>query len=494
MTAKLLDATKESIAENSIANDFHTKIVCTLGPATESRMAIENLIAQGASVFRLNFSHSNYEWATATADLARQVAASMGRPLALLQDLCGPKIRLSYVGQQANQVEEGQVLRITTDSYWNKGQEGSNKYDLSTNYEMLLNDVQIADQLLINDGRVALSVEEIYQDHLLAKVTRGGSIEVRKGLNLPGVALSTPSVTEKDWQDLQWGIENQVEYVALSFVRESTEILEVKQALLDANCSAKVISKIERPEAIVNIDSIIEASDGLMVARGDLGLETNYARVPLLQKDLIQRCRLAAKPVITATQVLDSMVETSIPTRAEVSDVANAILDGTDAIMLSNETAVGKHPEAVVQVIRQVAEQVESSLPNWDSKEFSNSQWSNQEAVADAAAAAVINMKAKAVIAYTESGRTARAMARYHLGVPIYAVTNNPSTYRQLSLSYGIVPVFSPQIVSVVQLLEEIDEQAKQRDWAQPGDWLAMVSTFQETAKKVDTLHLHCVS
>ncbi|PHR99377.1 MAG: pyruvate kinase [Blastopirellula sp.] len=494
MTVQLQDAKQISIADNSIANHFHTKIVCTLGPATESRSAIESLLAQGASVFRLNFSHSNYEWATKTADLARQVAASMDRPLALLQDLCGPKIRLSHVGPQVSEIEEGQVIRLTTDQFWNGEEAENNKYDLSTNYEMLLNDVQVADQLLINDGRVALTVEEIYQDHLVAKVTRGGKVEVRKGLNLPGVALSTPSVTEKDWQDLQWGIENQVEYVALSFVRESTEILEVKQALLDANCSAQVISKIERPEAIENIDAIIEASDGIMVARGDLGLETDFARVPLLQKDLIKRCRLAAKPVITATQVLDSMVETSIPTRAEVSDVANAILDGSDAIMLSNETAVGKHPEAVVRVIRQVAEQTESSMPVWKPEEFSDNHWGNQEAVADAAAAAVLHMKAKAVVAFTESGRTARAMARYHLPVPIYAVTNNPATYRQLSLSYGIVPVFSPQIVSVVQLLEEIDEQAKQRDWAQSGDWLALVSTFHETAKQVDTLHLHCVS
>lgn len=494
MTVQLSDATRSSNAANSIVNQFHTKIVCTLGPATESRGAIGSLLAQGASVFRLNFSHSNCEWATATADLARQVAASMERPLAILQDLCGPKIRLSKVGQQAGQIEEGQIIRVTTDQFWNADTAENKKYDLSTNYEMLLNDVQIADQLLINDGRVALIVEEIYQDHLLAKVTRGGKIEVRKGLNLPGVALSTPSVTEKDWRDLQWGIENQVEYVALSFVRESAEIIEVKQALLDANCSAQVIAKIERPEAIANIDSIIEASDGLMVARGDLGLETDYARVPLLQKDLIRRCRLAAKPVITATQVLDSMVETSIPTRAEVSDVANAILDGSDAIMLSNETAVGKHPEAVVQVIRQVAEQVESSSPVWSSDEFLGKDWSKQEAVADAAAAAVLNMKAKAVIAFTESGRTARVMARYHLPVPIYAVTNNPSTYRQLSLSYGIVPIFSPQLVSVVQLLEEIDEQALQREWAQSGDWLALVSTFQASAKQIDTLHLHCVS
>ena len=330
----------------------NTKIICTLGPASDSREAIESLLVAGANVVRLNFSHGDHAWHSRVLRLVRDVAAELGLAVAVMQDLCGPKIRVSPIRGGQLDVEVGDTVRITTEHHLANAGAGdeAEDFDLASNYAALLDDVNVGQRILLDDGRIELVAEEKAPGRLTARVLRGGRVLPGKGMNLPGAALSVESVTEKDWQDLDWAISHDVEYVALSFVRHPDDLLRVRNHLDEVGSHIRLIAKIERPEAIQYVEQILAIADGLMVARGDLGVETKLARVPLLQKLLIEQCRSVCKPVITATQMLESMVHESTPTRAEVSDVANAIYDGTDAIMLSGETATGRFPSEAVAV------------------------------------------------------------------------------------------------------------------------------------------------
>jgi pyruvate kinase len=467
----------------------NSKIVCTLGPACNSSDQIRRVLKAGARIFRFNFSHGTHESHTETVQHLRSEAFKLNVPIAIMQDLCGPKIRVSYVRGDAIETEENQRLRITTQVRLERLESA---VDLATTYEPLLHDVEVGDALLINDGRVELVVEEKHYELLTCRVRRAGLITLGKGLNMPGVALSTPSITAKDWSDLEWGVIHEVDFVALSFVRHPDDLLQIHQFLDERDCSAKVISKIERPEAIERIHEIIQHSDGLMVARGDLGLETDFAEVPILQKKLIELCRYHAKPVITATQMLDSMVSQPTPTRAEVSDVANAILDGSDAIMLSNETAAGQYPVEAVQVLDRIGRSNESGL-----KTNSISHWthdlSDAAALTEAAARMALRMNAKRIVVYTQSGNTARLMARYRLQIPIIAVTSSPQVQRQLVLSYGVRPFLIPEIQDMTQLLQKMNELALELQWGQHGDQLVVVSGLGGQYGYVDTLHVHRV-
>ncbi|MEZ6106261.1 MAG: pyruvate kinase [Pirellulaceae bacterium] len=471
-------------------NDIRkTKIVCTLGPACDSAEGIRALLNAGASVFRFNFSHGTHASHSEALGRLRDEAAAMGVPVAVMQDLCGPKIRISYVAADGFQAYLGQRVRITTQRLLPNV---ACEVELATTYEQLLCDVKPGDVLLIDDGRVELRVVETVGDHLVAEVEREGAISRGKGLNMPGVALSTPSVTEKDWADLEWAVANKVEYVALSFVRQATDLLQVMQYLDQHDSSAKLIAKIERPEALANIHEIVRYADGLMVARGDLGLETNFAEVPLLQKKLIDLCRQHAKPVITATQMLDSMVQNPTPTRAEVSDVANAVLDGSDAIMLSNETAAGRYPTRAVEVLNQIATASETGTTPWG---FSSAHHDRSDAAAltEAAARLAIRTAARRIVVYTRSGNTARLMARYRLPIPIVAVTASDVTCRQLAMSYGVNSLFVPEITELPQLLSKVNELAHDQDWGQNGDNLLVVSGLGSQDGHVDTLHIHTI-
>ncbi|MEA1952733.1 MAG: pyruvate kinase [Planctomycetota bacterium] len=470
-----------------------TKIVCTVGPACQEADQIRQMLEAGTNVFRLNFSHADHDWATRTIETIREQAEFMRVPVAVMQDLCGPKIRLSKVAHENYRVEEGDTIRVTTQHHLDgcSRREEHFEYDVASSYSALVDDVCIGDTILVDDGRIAMTVLEKQDGLVVAQITRGGEVLPGKGLNLPGVSLSTESMLAKDWQDVQWGLKHEVDYIALSFVRHPSDLVMLQSRLEQAGSSARVIAKIERPEAIEHIEQIVHLADGLMVARGDLGLETDLANVPVLQKRLIELCREATKPVITATQVLDSMVNNSTPTRAEVSDVANAIFDGSDAVMLSNETAVGRHPIEAVDVIHRTALATEAELARRTIIQRRDSTiGSAVSAIAEAAANAAIGLGAQSIVVYSQTGFTARMMARYRLPVPVVAITNEQSTYQQLSLSFGVRPIYLPHIVDLPQLLEEMNQLALRQEWGESGDTLVVVSALDGQDGNIDTLHI----
>jgi len=468
-----------------------TKLVCTAGPACCTADQIRHMLQLGTNVFRLNFSHADHQWHSKTTEIIRAQADDLGLPIAIMQDLCGPKIRVSWVKNDQILTSPGDLLRITSDQ-----QTGplALACDFSTTYAPLLSDVDEGDSILVNDGRIELIVESKGTDVVETRVRRGGIITSGKGLNLRGVHLSTPSITTKDWRDLEWGIEHEVDYVALSFVRHPNDIVTLRAKLDEAGSPAHIIAKIERPEAIEHIDQIVELADGLMVARGDLGLETDLAEVPILQKQLIARCRRAAKPVITATQMLDSMVNESTPTRAEVSDIANAIFDGSDAIMLSNETAAGHFPFKAIEIAQRIAQVTEVEYHRVSHvKRRRGATESSSGAVAESAVLCATGTKAHAIVVYTRSGHAARMMTRYRLPMPIFAVTNCQATYRQLNLSYGVQPFFMPEMHTPAQLLAELDGLTLSLNWGEPDDTLVVVSDLAGQNDDLDTLHIHRV-
>ncbi len=473
----------------------HTKIVATVGPACAAPERIRALILAGVNVFRLNFSHSEHAWHERMLTMIRSVAEELHTPIAVLQDLCGPKIRLSRVPHENYTVREGELVRITTEERLCLHGDAAFEFDVASTYAALISDVEPGRRLLLDDGRIELVVEQKLTHTLVSRVLRGGVINRGKGMNLPGSELSAECMTEKDWRDLEWGIKHGVDFVALSFVRRPEDLVGVRTRLDDTGSSALLIAKIERPEAINHVNQILELADGLMVARGDLGLETDLARVPLLQKSLIELCRRIGKPVITATQMLESMVTESTPTRAEVSDIANAIYDGTDAIMLSAETATGRFPEAAVAVIDRVARATESHLDLHSTFNRRQSHSSNvSTAICDGAVATALNLDARRVVVYSHSGQTARLLARSRLPMNIVAVTNMPTTYRQLALSYGVSPVLLPSVTDLPQLLIEMDRLVVDEAWGSPGDNLVIVSSLDGRDGHIDTLHVHCVA
>ncbi len=482
-------------APGAAASLRHTKIVATVGPACASKEKLRSLMQTGVNVFRLNFSHSEHAWHERMLGMIRETSAELQLPIAVLQDLCGPKIRLSRVPHENYTVAEGDIVRITTEDRLRLHGDGGLQFDIASTYSELIRDVEPGRRLLLDDGRVELLVEEKHPHTLTTRVLRGGVINRGKGMNLPGSELSTECMTEKDWRDLEWGIAHGVDYVALSFVRRPEDLIGVRTRLDDTGSAALLIAKIERPEAINHVHQILELADGLMVARGDLGLETDLARVPLLQKSLIELCRRVGKPVITATQMLESMVHEATPTRAEVSDIANAIYDGTDAIMLSAETATGKYPEAAVAVIDRVARATESHLdPHTAFNRRQNASTGVSTAICDGAVATALNLDARRVVVYSHSGHTARLLARSRLPMNIVAVTNSETTYRQLGLSYGVSPVYLPEVTNLPQLLIEMDCLVVQEAWGSPGDNLVIVSSLDGRDGQIDTLHVHCVA
>lgn len=464
-----------------------TKVVVTLGPASHSVEVLENLIRAGANVFRLNFSHGNHADHTEVLQNIRTAEKNLGASVAVLQDLCGPKIRLSQVAQQLGpEVQTNQPLTLTTSEHW---QQGQRSYDLATNYQPILQDVRVGESILINDGKVRLKVTACCKDHLQTEVIQPGELSIGKGINLPQARLSTPSVTEKDWDDLAWGIHHQVDFVALSFVRQAQDLMQVRDHLDRAGSVTQLIAKIERPEALEDLDDILDWCDGLMVARGDLALETDYARVPLVQKQLIRACRQQNKTVIVATQMLDSMVESATPTRAEVSDIANAILDGTDAVMLSNESAVGKFPVAAVQTMTEVATATESvSTQAFSQQQLPNS--SRMSAMAEATRTIAERTHAKAIVVYTQSGYAARHLASLRMNRPIVAVTNLAVTQRQLSLSYGVNAVLLDSLLDRDGFIQTLVNLGSENQWWRTGDSLVFLCSESGCSGDINSLQV----
>ena len=452
------------------------KIVATLGPATDTREIIRELIRAGVNVMRMNFSHGSHEDHARRIDLVREIARELQQPIAILQDLQGPKIRTGrLVAGGPVALVAGEILRITTDDV-----EGTASH-ISTSYLELPGDVKTGDRILLSDGLIELRVEGSSANEVTTRIVNEGLLKEHQGINLPGVDVSAPALTEKDERDLAFGIERNVDYVALSFVRRAADIQEVKSRIALAGKCIPVIAKIEKPEAIENIEEILDAADGAMVARGDLGVELSPEKVPLAQKRVIALANERAKPVITATQMLESMIENPRPTRAEASDVANAIIDGSDAVMLSGETAVGKHPVAAVQTMMRVAEEIQENFAmrperrrSWTLPDVDSTPQAISAAVA-AIARAHANITAVWVI--TQSGTSARLISHYRQPFPIVAFTPNEDVYHRLALCWGITPILTALAESAEALERNIGVAAQRYGVAQPGDTVVITGS-----------------
>ena len=443
-----------------------TKIVCTLGPATSSADAIEALIKAGMNVARLNFSHGTREEHRATIHRIRKVAHTLGRQVAILQDLCGPKIRLGVLPEAGVTIERGETVTLT-------GAPGHGHDALLVSYPYLAEDVHPGDPILLSDGLVALTVTGIDGNLVRCRVEMGGTLTSHKGVNLPGSNLRIPALTDKDRLDLAVGLEEGVDFVALSFVRTEQDLDPALDMLATATHRPMLIAKIEKPEAVTRLDAILERVDGVMVARGDLGVELPIEQVPLIQKKIIRSAVLKAKPVITATQMLRSMVSSPRPTRAEASDVANAILDGTDAVMLSEETAIGQFPVEAVAMLDRIARAVE---PVIDAERFlirhpGDSLREVPEAIGHAACWLARDVGATTIVASTASGATARLVARFRPAVPVIGLTPSEQVERQLCLSWGVIPAQSPQqFDSTDAMIETAKTWLLDNGMARPGD------------------------
>ncbi len=445
-----------------ITRHARTKIVCTLGPSSSTAAAIRGLMEEGLNVARINFSHGTHEQHLETVELVRSLARELDRPVAILADLQGPRIRIGDLPKTL-EVKEGDDFVFVP--------EGTERPDeIPVTYEALADDVHVGDRILVNDGLLDFLVLDVTGSRVRARVLHGGELRSHKGMNLPGVQVSAPSITEKDRADITFAVRHELDYVALSFVRRAEDIAQLRAMIPK---SMLICAKIEKDVALVNIESILRASDAVMVARGDLGVELPFEEVPSAQKRIIALANRYGRPVITATQMLESMVENPRPTRAEASDVANAILDGTDAVMLSAETAAGAFPRLAVGAMTRIITQMESHpvpMPGANSVRAHDGVVSTEEAIAAATVAASRMLSVPLVIVFTKTGFTARIVASHRPDVPILALTDEPRTYRQLALVWGVVPALVPHCRSYDEMVEVGLAETRRRKLANAGD------------------------
>ena len=426
------------------------KIVCTLGPAVESPEKVRELIAAGMNMARLNLSHGGYDEHQSRLDRVREAATEAGVPVAILVDLQGPKIRLARFKDGPHDLARGDIFTITTDDV-----EGT-KERVGTTYKGLPGDCKAGDRILIDDGKVTVEVVEVKGSDVITKVIEPGAVSNNKGINLPGVAVSVPALSEKDMDDLRWGLRAGADFIALSFVRNADDIKDVHRIMDEEGIRVPVIAKIEKPQAVDNLVSIVEAFDGIMVARGDLGVELPIEDVPLVQKRCVELARDAAKPVIVATQMLDSMITNSRPTRAEATDCANAVLDGADALMLSGETSVGEFAIEAVQTMSRIIQRTEEGGLE-RIRPLKHEPRTKGGAITKAAVEVGAIVGAKFLVAFTQSGDSARRMSRLRSPIPILALTPDRGTYNRLALSWGIEPMITPIVSHTDEMVKQVD-------------------------------------
>ena len=449
-----------------------TKIVCTIGPATKDVKVLKQMITEGMNVARINFSHGNYEDQKVYIDAVKKAREEVNMPVALLLDTQGPEIR-------TGKLEEGSIMLVDDEEIvlTNKEMVG-NKEKIYINYPNLYKDVHSGSRILIDDGRLELVVNKIKSGEIYCKIVNGGKLGERKSINVPGVKINLPALKEKDTQDLIDGCKAEFDYISASFVRSEDDVKEIRR-VLDENGGKdiKIISKIESQEGVDNIEDIVKISDGIMIARGDLGVEVPLEEVPLVQKRIIKLCNKYGKIVITATQMLESMTEKQRPTRAEVSDVANAIYDGTSAIMLSGESAIGKYPVDCVKTMVRIANTVEKDIDYW--KNFDNNvyDYSNPNYefnINHSICLTAREMNVRAFVSYTERGDTPKTIASFLPQCPIYTITSNEMTYRQMALGWGITPILIKADVNPKELISMGIEQLKEKGILQKGDIIAI--------------------
>ncbi|RIN16562.1 pyruvate kinase [Staphylococcus warneri] len=468
-----------------------TKIVCTIGPASESEEMLEKLMNAGMNVARLNFSHGSHEEHKGRIDTIRKVAKCLNKTVAILLDTKGPEIRTHNMKDGIIELEKGKEVIVSMTEV-----EGTPE-KFSVTYDNLINDVQVGSYILLDDGLVELQVKDIDHDkgEVKCDILNSGELKNKKGVNLPGVKVNLPGITDKDADDIRFGIKEDVDFIAASFVRRPSDVLDIREILEQEKANITIFPKIENQEGIDNIEEILEVSDGLMVARGDMGVEIPPEKVPMVQKDLIRKCNKLGKPVITATQMLDSMQRNPRATRAEASDVANAIYDGTDAVMLSGETAAGLYPEEAVKTMRNIAVSAEAAQ---DYKKLLSDRTKLVEtslvnAIGISVAHTALNLNVKAIVAATESGSTARTISKYRPHSDIIAVTPSEKTARQCAIVWGVYPVVKEGRKNTDALLNNAVATAVETERVQNGDLIiitAGVPTGEKGTTNMMKIHL----
>ncbi len=467
-----------------------TKIICTMGPSTEDPETIKALINAGMNIARLNFSHGNHEYHKMMYSNVRKISEELGNNTGIMIDLQGPKIRTGILkDHRPINLVKGNKIIVTTEPI-----EGTPE-KISTDYEYLPEDVHPGHKILISDGTLELKVLEVMNhQEILCEVVRGGLLGERKGMNLPELPIRLPPLTEKDWDDLDFGISLGADFFALSFVRSPEDIITVKKRLTEKNCPAKVIAKIERPEALKNLDEIINVSDAILIARGDLAVETEIEEVPVIQKTIIRKCNATGTPVITATQMLESMTEYPIPTRAEITDVANAVVDGTDAVMLSAETATGKNPIRSVEIMDKIISRIESDVKyskhficpamgseilSADSEPKLNTKLDKTAlGIGKAIHQIVSTLSIKAIACFTFSGYTAQAISNQRPNIPVFALTPNDYVARQCSLLWGVKSIKLPEIKTIEEMLNVVEKILLNHKYVNRGDVVVIAAGY----------------
>ncbi len=460
-----------------------TKIVATIGPATESEEMLSKLLLAGMNVMRLNFSHGDFDEHQNRVNNLRKAMEKTGKRAAILQDLGGPKIRIGNFSTESIMLKVGQTFTLTTD----ESVIGDEKR-VYVNYPLLPKEVKPGHIIFLHDGKKKLEVKEVKGKEVVCKVLVGGDIKGRRGVNLPDSDLSIKSLTDKDLKDLEFGIKNKVDFIALSFVRRPSDIVELREILKKKKSNVGIIAKIETPQAISNIDEIISLVDGIMIARGDLAIEVPFQKVPSYQKMMIKKCNDAGKPVITATQMLESMIKSPVATRAEVSDVANAILDGTDAIMLSEETTLGEFPVNAVTVMSTIAKEMEE---NASEREIVRVGEKGETQITDSITGSVVktshDVGAKVIVALTDSGFTARMVSRHKPHASILALTANESTSNKLCLSFGCNPLTVPKYDSIQDIIKMVRSYCLKEKLVKKGDKVVVTGGVPFNTKGLST-------
>jgi len=444
---------------------LRTKIICTIGPASIDESVLGKMVESGMDVARVNFSHGDHDDHMRYISIIRKVAKKSGRPVAILADLSGPKIRIGIIAGNETQLVSGAAIRLTGDDI-----EGdSNK--ISVNSREFLKALDKDDVILMADGMLQLSVVQVDGIEVDCRVDFGGTLRSNQGVSIPGKTIDIPSITEKDIDDLEFIVGQEIDWIAMSFVRTGRDVSDLRDRIKMAGKDIPIISKIEKHEAIDNIDGIIESSDALMLARGDLGVEIRTEAVPVVQKDIITKAEKAGRPVIVATQMLESMIDSPRPTRAEASDVANAIIDGADAVMLSGETAIGNYPAESVEMMKRIGEQAESML-DWDELLKNRADWpvGTSEAISYATCQLSLSLKVKAIITPTQTGQTSKQVSRFRPKPPIIAVSPHLGSVRRLMLSWGVYPIYIDEPNSIDEMLEIAKKVSKEEGLVEEGD------------------------
>jgi len=470
-----------------------TKIVCTIGPKCHDEAILMKMAKAGMNIVRMNFSHGSYDFHLKTIELTRRISDRLGMHIGILIDLQGPKIRTGPLKKESVILHKGDTITLTTEEIpgdWEI---------LSVNYSPLPQEARKGERIFLDDGNIELKVIGVEAQRVICKIINGGIIRSYRGINLPDTQISTPSLTEKDLEDLEFGLEHGIDYVALSFVRRPEDVNDLRMKIEKKGQWVPVIAKIEKPEAIRNLDKIIRVSDGIMVARGDLGAETTPQDVPILQKLIIEKCNTVGKPVITATQMLESMISRPRPTRAEASDVSNAIFDGTDAIMLSGETAMGDYPVQAVKVMARIAEKTEFEMRKKRFVLRARREYVSIDSVADSicfsARRIIEQLNPRYVVSFTLSGKTASLMSKHRPSVPIIAMSPSDTVLRRLSLFWGVHPVKIPEVENTDELIGSAERILVEKKLCKEEDMVIIVGGVPVLAgEPTNMLKVHYVN